>query len=96
MAKTKLAVGWYTEEEWRKVKEAAVDSERFEETYAEWETMAEDAIQKMLIAGLTAEKFYVNSEEFLSWCIIHGRKNDASARAQFVSFRSLRRANSDA
>ena len=94
--KMKLSVGWYTEEQWCKVKEASVDSERFEETYAEWEAMDEDAIQKMLVAGLIAEKFCVNSDELLAWCILHGKKNDASSRAEFVSFQSSRRANSDA
>ena len=95
-AQVKLAVAWYTEEEWRKVKEASVDSDRFEETYAEWVEMAEEALQDLMAAGLKAEKFPINSEELLSWCIVHGRINDAGARSEFVSVQSSRQSDGDA
>ena len=84
-AQMKVSVAWYTAAEWRKVKDASVDSDRFEESYAEWLAMAEDAVTKLSAAGLVTERFYIESEELLAWCIFHGKKNDANARAQFVS-----------
>ena len=56
---SKLAVGvcWYTEENWTKVKAAASDPDRFEDTYEEWTEMGEKALQGLQIAGVTAEKF---------------------------------------
>ena len=87
-AAVKVSVTWYTAAEWRKVKDAAVDADRFEETYAEWVAMAEDAIRDLLATGVVAERFNINSEELLSWCIVHGKINDAGARSQFVAEQS--------
>ncbi|WP_457428162.1 hypothetical protein [Roseateles sp. P5_E7] len=51
-------VGWYTEAEWATVKAAALDSERFEETYAEWVQMAEQALVELQATGVSAERSY--------------------------------------
>jgi hypothetical protein len=67
------------------VKAAAVDPERFEATYAEWVAMVEDALKNFLAAGMVAQKVFVDSNELLAWCLLHGKSNDAAARAQFVS-----------
>jgi hypothetical protein len=47
-----VGVTWYTEDQWQLVKDSATDPERFEETYAEWLKMAEDACKTMLAAGM--------------------------------------------
>ena len=80
-----MGVGWYTESEWAVVKAAALDSERFEATYAEWVKMAEEALANIKAAGATAEKQYIDAKQLLAWCLARGKKNDATARAQFVS-----------
>ena len=84
---SKLAVGvcWYTEENWTKVRAAASDPDRFEDTYQEWIDMGEKALQGLQIAGVTAEKFNINSEDLLAWCVAHSRANNAASRAEFVS-----------
>ena len=80
-----VGVGWYTQDEWVKVRSAAVDSERFEETYTEWLRMAEGALADLRATGIGAEKSYVNASELLAWRRAHNRPNDGAARAQFVS-----------
>ena len=80
-----VGVGWYTETEWALVKAAATDPERFESTYEEWVQMAEESLLKFLAAGIVAKKAYINANELLAWCLAHGKKNNAGARAQFVS-----------
>ena len=84
---SKLAVGvcWYTEENWTKVKAAASDPDRFEDTYQEWTDMGEKPLQELLIAGVKAGKFSINSEDLLAWCFAHDRANNAASRAEFVS-----------
>ena len=77
-------VTWYTAEEWRKVKDTAVDPERFEETYEEWVKMVDEAIQEIRERGVTVQKQCVVSSELLAWCLAHGRVNDAKARAEFI------------
>ena len=80
-----VAVGWYTEGTWTKVKVSAIDSDRFEETYEEWTEMAEKAFRDFRKAGANAEKLNINSEELLAWCLAHGKVNNAASRADFVS-----------
>ena len=75
-----VAVGWYTEGNWTKVKASANDLDRFEETYKEWTEMAEKAFQDLRNAGVSAEKFNINSEELLAWCLAHGKVNNAASR----------------
>ncbi len=80
-----VGVGWYTEAEWAKVKGAAVDSERFEETYAEWVQMAEQALVELQATGVSAERSYIKATELLAWCLAHNKPNDGASRAEFVS-----------
>ena len=80
-----VGVGWYTEAEWEKVKGAAVDAERFEETYAEWVQMAEEALVELQATGVLAQRSYIKATELLAWCLAHNKPNDGASRAEFVS-----------
>jgi hypothetical protein len=90
LPKVKLYVAWYSAAEWRKVKEASVDSDRFEASYAEWQAMAEDALKDLHAAGLVADKFHVHAAPLLAWCLAHAKVNDAAARAEFVAQQSAK------
>jgi hypothetical protein len=78
-------VTWYDEHNWAIVKAAAVDPERFEDTYAEWLEMAEKAMTDIRNAGINAAHFYVIADKLLAWCLVQGKPNDASSRAEFIS-----------
>lgn len=80
-----VGVGWYTETEWARVKAAAVDTERFEETYAEWVQMAEQALVELQATGIVAERSYIKANELLAWCLAHNKPNDGASRAEFVA-----------
>ena len=82
---TVVGVTWYTEENWSKVKGAATDPERFEETYAAWSAMAIKAIVNLQKAGVNTVKVSVVPSELLPWCLAHNKPNNAASRAQFVS-----------
>ena len=79
-----VAVGWYTKDDWAKVKAAAVDAERFEETYAEWVQMAEHALAEIRATGVAANPSYVKASELLAWCLAHNKPNNGANRAEFV------------
>ena len=80
-----VGVAWYTEEEWARVKQAAVDAPRFEATFAEWLTMIEETFARMQEAGARAEKVLISADELLAWCRTHERPNNAAARAAYVA-----------
>ena len=81
-----VGVGWYTADEWVKVKASAIDAERFEESFAEWEAMAEESLSFIRAQGVDAQKSLIVASDLLAWCLAHGKQNDASARAEFVSY----------
>jgi hypothetical protein len=84
-ATTLVSVGWYTEDQWAKVKASAVDAKRFEATYVEWVEMAKQALVELRASGITAEESYITASELLAWCLAHDKPNDAASRAEFVS-----------
>jgi len=80
-----FSVGWYTEQEWAKVRASAADPELFEATYAEWVEMAEQTLSGMRARGLNPEKSYVTADKLLAWCLAHSKPNNSASRAEFVS-----------
>lgn len=78
-------VAWYSEDQWALVKASAADAERFENSYSEWVTMAEDALRNIQAAGLKPVRVLLTASELSAWCIARGKPNDAGARAQFAS-----------
>lgn len=87
----RVGVGWYVEEEWAKVKAAAVDPERFESTYAEWVKVAEDALRNLRAAGIEPERCYIKAADLLAWCLMYDKPNDAAARSGYVAEQTRRR-----
>ena len=80
---TVVGVTWYTEENWNKVKAAATDPERFEETYAEWSAMAHEAVADLKKTGVNAVKVLIISNEALlkfEWVEIARSRNDRAKR----------------
>jgi hypothetical protein len=88
----RVGLGWYTEEEWAKVRAAAVDPERFESTYVEWLRIAEATLYRFRAVGVDAEKCFINAAELLAWCFMSSRPNDSEARAKFVAEKTRRSA----
>ena len=82
---TVFGVTWYSAENWGRVKAAAADPERFEATFAEWQTMAEEAITDIRKTGVSPIKVFIAYEELLPWCLVHKKLNNAASRAEFVS-----------
>lgn len=80
-----VGVTWYTKETWIQVKASAADPEGFEESFQEWEAMAIAALREFLRSGVRAVKFHIIPEEFVAWCALNIRVNNAEARAEFVS-----------
>lgn len=80
-----VGVVWYTQEEWARVKAAAVDPERFEDSFQEWTQVANAALKNLLAVGIVGTPFMVQADELLAWCLARGKPNNAAARAEFVT-----------
>ena len=80
-----VGVGWYTAENWTRVKATAADAEKFEATFEEWTLMAEEALTEVTGAGISPVKMHIDAEELLEWCRMHDKPNDSATRAAFVA-----------
>lgn len=82
-----VGVTWYTAETWAAVKATAVDPERFEASFAEWEAMAVSTRRDLQRSGVRTLPFPIEPQDFFAWCALNNKENDAAARAEFVSER---------
>ena len=81
----KLGIAWFRLEQWSRLLEISEDREDLEESFAEWESLAEEKLRDLRAQGLDAEKVTIDLEELLAWCKSRGLSVDASARSQYVA-----------
>lgn len=84
-----VGVCWYLAQEWALMKATATDSDLFENTFAEWEDMANREFAIVRMAYPNAMKVYIHAEEFFAWCHLRARMNNAESRSEFVSEKVL-------
>ncbi|MEJ2609736.1 MAG: hypothetical protein P8179_06495 [Candidatus Thiodiazotropha sp.] len=82
-----LGVTWYTADAWVKVKSTAVDPDRFEETFKEWEVIANKALEDLKKSGVNPRKVLIDPSQFAAWCMLCNKENSASSRAEYVQQR---------
>ncbi len=80
-----VGVAWYTADSWERIRNTATDPERFESTFEQWLVMAEDTLHNFVNAGVAPEKVMIDPEEFAASCKTRRKRNNAAARARFVS-----------
>ena len=83
--KTKFGFAWYRPEQWSRLREVSADRAELEETFAEWESLAEQTLRSLQTQGMHIEKVMVDVEELLVWCKDRGLPVDASARSHYVT-----------
>lgn len=79
-----VGVCWYVPQEWARVKAAAADPEAFEDSFQEWETMANAAFALIRKHHPGAVKAFLSADAFLAWCQSEGKINNSTARAEFA------------
>ncbi len=87
MAQTNVAIAWYTEEEWRRLKKRAVDRDELDNSYAEWQQNATNAIEQFAQRGIEAIPVFIRVKELAAWCRKQGRAIDGQSRAEFAARR---------
>ncbi|MCL4549836.1 MAG: hypothetical protein M1495_14850 [Bacteroidetes bacterium] len=80
-----IGIVWYSKEEWEKMKQISIDSERLEASFEQWEKMAQKTLFEMKATGIIGTKVLIKSEDFLVWCKIHSLPLDAASRSEYVS-----------
>jgi hypothetical protein len=82
-----IAIVWCRPEQWRRVRDIAVDADEMEPTYAEWLEQAEEKFKQIQSSGVRVEKVDVDSEKLILWCNERGLENDGQARSRYAAER---------
>lgn len=78
-------VGWYSLEEWTKLKRVAADSEKLHDTYEQWVEAAEQAEQQLKRSGLSPRRVSVKVGPLMVWCAARQKPLDGKTRAEYVT-----------
>jgi hypothetical protein len=81
----KFGIAWFRPEQWSRLLEISEDREDLEETFAEWEVLAEEKLRDLRAQGVNAQKITIDLEKLLAWCKSRGLSVNASARSQYVA-----------
>ena len=80
-----LSIAWYRPNQWALLKSVAADPEIIEDTYLEWEAVAERTLADLRAMGLSPMKVDVDVEKLVQWCEKKRRPVDAEARADYAN-----------
>ncbi|MEM7536783.1 MAG: hypothetical protein AAF639_31680 [Chloroflexota bacterium] len=78
-------IAWYSEEDWHRLKQIAVDADELDDTYEDWVANVESAIKQFKMQGLHATKTPVSLAYIELWCEKNNRPLDGAARAAYVT-----------
>lgn len=81
-----LAVAWYEPTQWLRLKEISEDGDRLEETYGEWQLLAEKAMKDLAAAGVIPEKVAVDVKELLIWCNERNLLVNGESRSKYAAW----------
>lgn len=86
-----IAMCWYKEEQWERLKEIVADPDNIEDTYQQWRKDAEKALSELKTNGVNVKKVLVDTEEMLLWANDQGYKLNGEARSEYAAFLLKRR-----
>jgi hypothetical protein len=84
---TAIGVAWYRPEQWETLRNVSVDSDKLEETHAEWLTEAERVVKQLQQQGFRVIKVDVEISDLMLWCESQKIPLDAEARTKYTAFK---------
>jgi hypothetical protein len=85
MSPDSLAVAWYREAQWSRLRALAADQNNLDPTFAGWRFTAERMCAEMEAFGHRVRRIEVDVEMLWAWCCAQGRPLDGAARAEYVT-----------
>ncbi len=79
------AIAWIEENDWPTLRDSMTDSESLPFEYNTWLARTERQLELLDSRGFKVHKVRIQPDEFDRWCLSHGMRPDAGARAIYVS-----------
>ena len=85
-----VALAWYSEAEWHKLKAIAADPEALDETYEAWLAGAKKLERQLHDQGQHAHRIPLDVDALARWCTARRRALDSEARSTYAAARAQR------
>ena len=80
-----VAIAWFNEAEWTKLKAIAVDADALDSTYEKWLASARRVEKQMHDGGVHAHRIMLDVDKLASWCAARKRPLDGEARSAYAA-----------
>ncbi len=84
-AKRKIALPWYTRDEYPDIRNMMIDSHNLASSYEQWLAAAENNENVGRQSGLEIERIRIEPSTFARWCAINNLEPDSTARMRYVA-----------
>jgi len=81
----KVALPWYSREDYSKILAMMADPHSFASTYEQWLMAAENNERVAEQAGIEIARVAIEPDAFARWCAVRDRVPDSAARMEYVS-----------
>ena len=81
-----IAIPWYDENEWKKIKKICEDPETLHNTYQQWLSNADKATLALLRRSKPFERVKVKAKDYAKWCEHHKVRKNRQSRISFVQY----------
>jgi len=80
-----VALAWYDQVQWAKLKEVAEDTENLDESYQAWRRGAEKCQRELRRNGVIAYRQLIDIDSLVAWCKASNRPINSESRAQYAA-----------
>src|SRR5687767_4245907 len=80
-----IALAWYSEAEWQKLKAIAADADTLDASYEKWLAGAKKLERQLHDQGQHAHRIPLDVDTLARWCAARKRPIDSEARADYAA-----------
>jgi hypothetical protein len=82
---TVFGIAWYSQDQWELLRQVVTDPWNLENTYEEWLSHAEKALQDYTKPGTKTRRVRIDVEELVGWCKSKNLSVDGESRSRFTA-----------
>lgn len=91
MTLRKLAVAWFTREQWSELRRVAADRATLPESFAVFEEIANRRFDQLRRQSYPVEKILIDVGDLVDWCRAEGKPISGATRAEFAALTAMLR-----
>lgn len=80
-----IAIAWFNEAEWQKLKAVAADADQLGESYEKWLVGAKKLERQLHDQGMHAHRILLDIETLTRWCTARKRPLDGESRSAYAA-----------